>query len=372
MNIIVLKEYADGENRVAATPETVSKLISKGFTVNVESGAGQLAGWSDEEFIKSGGIVLEFEKLFQKAGIYLAVQVPNRETIRRFPESSILVSLFKPVENKSLAADLNARKISAFSLELVPRITRAQSMDVLSSQANLAGYKAVLLAAHHYGRLFPTLMTAAGTVKAARLLVIGAGVAGLQAIATAKRLGAVVSAFDIRSASKEQVQSLGASFVEIDLGLSDGEGKGGYARELTANERTRQVELLGKVIEKQDIVITTAAVPGRPAPKLIAASTVNAMRHGSVIVDLAAESGGNCELTHPGDVIVHKGVTLIGTTNIPSLLAPEASALFARNVMNFVLNLKNKEGQFYIDRNDEIVAGTLLTYGGEVVHSLFK
>ncbi len=372
MIIGIPKESAAGETRVAMSPDTTGRLKGKGFSVLVETGAGAAAHFSDEAFIKAGAeIAGSVDELHKKADIIAKIQPPTLEELDRYKENSILVSMLKPFQNPELLKKLAARKISAFSLEMVPRITRAQSMDILSSQANLAGYKAVIMAADHYNGLFPMFMTAAGTVRAARVMVIGAGVAGLQAIATAKRLGAVVCAFDIRAAVKEEIQSLGAKFVEIDLGIGDASGSGGYARELTPEERQRQSELLGKEIEKQDIVITTAAVPGKASPKLIMENTIRNMKHGSVIVDLAAEGGGNTTLTKPGEVVNVNGVTIIGTLNLPALLSTEASNLYARNVMNFLVNMQNKEGVFAINTKDEVVAGSLITHEGAIVHPKF-
>ncbi len=373
MIIGIPKETASDERRVATSPDTVSRLKGKGFSVLIETGAGQTAHFSDESFVKSGAeIAGDRQELFAKADIIAKIQAPSQDEIELFKEGQILVCSLDAYNNKELIQQLAHKKVTTFALELVPRISRAQSMDILSSQANLAGYKAVLMAANAYNGLFPMFMTAAGTVRAAKVLVLGAGVAGLQAIATAKRLGAIVSAFDIRSAVKEEIQSLGAKFVELDLGIGDMQDEGGYARELTDDERKKQSELLGKFMEKMDIVITTAAIPGRPSPKLIMEETVKNMREGSVIVDLAAEGGGNCVLTEPGQTVSPYGVRIIGTLNLPSLLSTEASNLFARNILNFLNNMLDTEGKLEVNPEDEIIAGSLITHQGETVHPNFK
>jgi NAD(P) transhydrogenase subunit alpha len=367
MRIGIPRERYANERRVAATPDSVGRLKKLGVDVWVESGAGKMARFEDEAYTAAGAsIVADRDTLLAEADAIVQIQPPEMQDVDLHREGSILISMLKPAANGDLLEKLAVRKLSAFSLELVPRSTRAQSMDILSSQANLAGYKAAIDAASMYGGLFPMLMTAAGTVRAARVLVIGAGVAGLQAIATAKRLGAVVSAFDIRAAAKEEVKSLGAKFVELDLRIKDGEQKGGYARELSDEERKKQTELLADVASKSDIVITTAAVPGRPAPKIVTADTVHRMKPGSVIFDLAAESGGNCELTRPGQTYEENGVTIMGVLNVPSLLPTEASNLFARNVYNFIANLVDKEGQAAIRVEDDIIAATLVTHDGTV------
>ena len=373
MIVGIPKETAAGEARVAISPDTVKRMKAKGFSLLVESRAGSGAHFSDEDFRAAGAdIASDADELHRKADIIVKIQPPAPDEIALFKEGAILVSTLKPHRNRDLLEKLAAAKVTAFSLEMVPRITRAQSMDIMSSQANLAGYKAVIMAAEAYNGLFPMFMTAAGTVRSARVMVLGAGVAGLQAIATAKRLGAVVSAFDIRAASKEEVQSLGAKFVELDLGIGDMQDEGGYARELTEEERKKQSELLGKEMEKMDIIITTAAVPGRPSPKLVSEETVKNMKDGSVIVDLAAEGGGNCMLTEPCQVAVKHGVTIMGTLNIPSLLSTEASNLFARNVMNFLVNMLDKEGVLTINMEDEIVTGSMITHEGKIVHPDFQ
>ncbi len=374
MIVGIPKEIQERERRVAATPLSVKKLQNKLKTeVLIESTAGLGAFYRDDQYEAVGAsIAADSAEIFAKADIIAKVQPPTAEEIQKLREGSILVSTLQPHADRSRLEALAERKITAFSLEWVPRITRAQSMDILSSQANLAGYKAVMMAAENYPRLFPMLMTAAGTVRAAKVLVLGAGVAGLQAIATAKRLGAIVSAFDVRAAVKEQVQSLGADFVELDIGLEDAETQAGYARALTEDEQKRQVEALAEVIKGVDIVITTAAIPGKPAPKLILAEAVRGMGPGSVIVDLAAETGGNCELTQPGETVVENNVTILGPLNIPSLVSAEASNLFSLNVFNFLANLAGKEGDFAINLEDDIIKGSLITHDGAIVHEQFK
>ena len=374
MIVGIPKEIRERERRVAATPLSVKKLRGKfDMRVLVESHAGLGAFYRDDQYEGTGAtIVADAATLYREADLIAKVQPPTAEEIAAMREGSILVSILQPHADRQRLEALAARKITAFSLEWVPRITRAQSMDILSSQANLAGYKAVMMAAEAYPRLFPMLMTAAGTVRAAKVLVLGAGVAGLQAIATAKRLGAVVSAFDVRAAVKEQVKSLGAEFVELDIGLTDAETKGGYARALTEEEQKRQIAALAEVIKGVDIVITTAAIPGKPAPKLILAKAVRGMGPGSVIVDLAAETGGNCELTKPGETVVENNVTILGPLNVPSLVSGEASNLFSLNVFNFLANLAGKDGSFKINLEDEVIKGSLITHGGAIVHEQFK
>lgn len=366
MRLGVLRETQPLERRVAVTPDSVTRLVKLGFGVVVQAGAGAEAGFPDESYREAGAqIQVDRDALLAGIDILAGVQPLDLAVVSGLKEGLFLVSMLRPAANPGLLEALTGRKVSAFALELVPRSTRAQGMDVLSSQANIAGYRAVIEAANAYGGVFPMFMTAAGTVRAARVLVIGAGVAGLQAIATARRLGAVVSAFDIRPAARDEVKSLGAKFVELDLGVKDGEQKGGYARELNEDERRRQSELLADVIAKSDIVITTAAVPGRPAPRIVTAETLRRMKPGSVLFDLAAESGGNCELTQPGETIIENGVTIIGALNVPARLPAEASNLYARNVFNFVQNLV-KDGKLAIRLDDDIIAATLVTHQGEL------
>ena len=372
MYIGIPAEILDGETRVSATPETVKKLsANKAHTILVQSGAGAGASITDENFREAGAtIVNDAAELYAQSEIILKVHIPDSSEMKMIRKDAVLLGLLSPHKTEGISA-LASHGITAFSMEKIPRISRAQNMDVLSSQANIAGYKAVLIAANVYQKFLPMLMTAAGTVKAARILVLGAGVAGLQSIATAKRLGAVIEAFDVRPAAKEQVESLGAKFVEVPL--SDEEKKqaetaGGYAREMSDDYKRRQGELVHQRAIVADIIITTALIPGRPAPVLINEDTVKAMRPGSVIVDMAVEAGGNCPLSELNKTVVKHGVNLIGIANIPGLVAADSSALYARNLMNFLnLMLDTKSGEFNIDREDEIIAGTLVCSNGEVI-----
>jgi NAD(P) transhydrogenase subunit alpha len=343
---------------VALVPETVSKLRGTGLEVRVERGAGAAAGFPDESYADAGAELVDAGSATQGAEIVVRVGRPSVEEANALAPGTVLIGFLQPLTDPDGIARLRERGVVAFAMESIPRITRAQSMDALSSQATVGGYKAVLLAADRVPKLFPMLMTAAGTIAPVRALVIGAGVAGLQAIATARRLGAVVSAFDVRPAVKEQVESLGASF--LDLGVRTEETAGGYATELTPEQQAQQQAALEERIPDFDVVVTTAAVPGRPAPRLIPASAVEHMRPGSVIVDLAAESGGNCELTTPGEVVEHAGVTIIGTTNLPSLMAYHASQLYSRNVAALLQHLA-PEGELVLDWEDEITSGACVT-----------
>jgi H+-translocating NAD(P) transhydrogenase subunit alpha len=359
VRVAVPKESAPGERRVALVPEIVKKLTDTGFGLSVETGAGAGASFSDRAYEEAGAsIVSSAEELLSQADAVVKVQKPSNEEIELLREGSILIAFLQPLTDRDGIERLGRRGVIGFALESVPRITRAQPMDALSSQATVSGYKAVLLAAERLPRFFPMLMTAAGTVAPAKVLVLGAGVAGLQAIATARRLGAVVSGFDVRPAVREQVQSLGASF--LDLGVVGEETEGGYARELTDEDQRRQQEELERRIPEFDVVITTALVPGRPAPKLIPASAVAAMRDGSVIVDLAAEAGGNAELTVPGDEVVREGVTIVGLTNLPSSVPVHASQLYARNVQALLTHLA-PDGELALDWDDEVTSGTCVT-----------
>jgi len=361
MRVAVVRERAQGERRVAATPETVRKLVAAGCEVLVEQGAGEGAFFPDAAYEEAGArIVPDFAQAVREAALVLKVQAPTAQELSLLAEGTAVVALFAP-HAYAHKKELLARKITAFALELIPRITRAQAMDVLSSQASIAGYKAVILAAERLPKYFPMLMTAAGVVQPARVLVLGAGVAGLQAIATARRLGAVVEAFDVRRATKEQVESLGARFVELE-GL-DAEGEGGYARELTQEEQARLKALVAERTADADVVITTAQVPGRRAPVLVEEATVARMRAGSVIVDLAAASGGNCPLSKPDEEVVVHGVRILGPTNLPAAMPADASRLFARNVLAFVQPLI-AEGSFSIPEGDEIYEATLLCANG--------
>ncbi|HXG77430.1 MAG TPA: Re/Si-specific NAD(P)(+) transhydrogenase subunit alpha [Gaiellaceae bacterium] len=354
MRVAVPRETAPGERRVALVPETVSRLGAAGFQVRIEEGAGAAAGFPDEEYAGAGAELAPGSSLLEGAEAVVRVARPAPEEVAALAPGTVLVGFLQPLTDPEGIARLRERGVLAFAMESIPRITRAQAMDALSSQATVAGYKAVVLAADRVPKLFPMLMTAAGTIAPVRALVIGAGVAGLQAIATARRLGAVVSGFDVRPAVQEQVESLGASF--LDLGVRAEETAGGYASELTPEQQAQQQAALEERIPDFDVVVTTAAVPGRPAPRLIPRSAVERMRPGSVIVDLAAETGGNCELTVPGEVVEHAGVTVIGTTNLPSLMAFHASQLYSRNVAALLQHLA-PEGKLALDWEDEITAG---------------
>jgi H+-translocating NAD(P) transhydrogenase subunit alpha len=368
VKIAVLKEAA-GEARCAAIPETVKKFIALGADVAVERGAGEGASIPDGEFEAAGAKLGSRADVFKDAGILLSVNGPDPQTLAGAPAGALLIGALDPLRRRDAVGGYAAAGIDALAMEWMPRITRAQSMDVLSSQSNLAGYKAVLEAASVYGRAFPMMMTAAGTISPAKVFVMGVGVAGLQAIATAKRLGAQVSATDVRSATKEQIQSLGAKpiFVENVAGI-EGEGSGGYATEMSEEYQKAQAELVSGHIAKQDIVITTALIPGRPAPRLISDAQIASMRAGSVIVDLAAEAGGNVEGTASGEHVVKHGVTIIGAANLAGSLAADASALFARNLYNFLAAFWDQDGARPVfPDDDEIVKAVRLTHGGKVV-----
>ncbi len=373
MHIGIPVEIRGGETRVAATPETVKKFTAKGFhVVLVQSGAGAGASITDEAYRDAGAtIVTSAAELYSQAQIVLKVRGPDSGELAMMRKDAVLLGLLVPHQADGIAA-LATHGLTAFAMEKLPRISRAQSMDVLSSQANIAGYKAVLMAANVYQKFFPMLMTAAGTVKAARVLILGAGVAGLQAIATAKRLGAVIEASDVRPAVKEQIESLGAKFLDVPY-LTDEEreiaqGVGGYARPMPADWMRRQAELVHERAVQADVVITTALIPGRPAPVLLKEETVRTMKPGSVIVDMAVEAGGNCPLSELDKIVVKHGVHLIGIANLPGLVATDASALYARNLMNFLnLMFDVKSGEFKLDMEDEIIAGTLACANGEVI-----
>ncbi|MDR9406569.1 MAG: Re/Si-specific NAD(P)(+) transhydrogenase subunit alpha [Spiribacter sp.] len=367
ITIAVPKETASGERRVAIVPSALKLLDKLGVEVRLQKGAGLAAGFPDEHY-EGVQWADSAAQLYKGADVVLRVQPPTAEEANKLPEDSLLLGHLAPHEGDSRISNLNKRRVTSFALELVPRITRAQSIDALSSQANIAGYKCALLAAHLSPKLFPMLTTAAGTVRPARVVVVGAGVAGLQAIATAKRLGAIVEAYDVRSATKEQVESLGGKF--IDTGVS-AEGEGGYARELTDEEKAQQAEVLAQHIAQADGVITTAAIPGRPAPKIIDKATVERMKAGAVIVDMAAETGGNCELTEAGKEVNHQGVTIAGPTNIPSMAATHASEMYARNLYN-LLALLVKDGEIQLDWDDQVVADSCLTHAGETRYAPAK
>lgn len=370
MKIAVLKETAQGERRVAATPETVKKFIALGATVAVEAGAGEAASISDSDYVNAGAMVGPREQVLTGAEAVFGVQGPDPASLNGIAPGALVTAILNPFGMRERVDGYAAAGVEALAMEFMPRITRAQSMDVLSSQANLAGYKAVLDGAAEYGRAFPMMMTAAGTIPAARVFVMGVGVAGLQAIATARRLGAIVSATDVRSAVREQIESLGAKaiFVEKVAGI-EGEGAGGYATEMSDEYKAAQAELVSGHIAKQDMVITTALIPGRPAPRLISDAQVASMRPGSVIVDLAVEQGGNVEGAVLGEVVERHGVKIVGHRNVPSRLAADASALYARNLYNFLSAFWDAEAKRpVLPDDDEIVMGARLTRGGQVVN----
>ncbi len=377
MNIAVPLEQSQGERRVALVPDSVKKLVEKKVRVSVQSGAGLRAGFEDSAY-QAAGAALEPDaaRLYGAADVLLKVRpldahpATGRHEVDLLREGATVVGLLLPFVSLDSVRRMAARRTTSLSLDLLPRITRAQSMDVLSSMSTIAGYHAALLAAESLPRLMPMLMTAAGTLAAARVLVIGAGVAGLQAIATARRLGALVEAYDVRAATKEQVQSLGARFVELE-GVADASGAGGYAREQTAEEQARQRALLGGRIAEADAVICTALVPGRPAPKIVVEEQVRRMKRGSVIVDLAAEAGGNCSLTRPGETHESGGVTILGPLDLPSAHPFHASQMFARNLQNYLLAIA-RDGELTLDLEDEIVRGPLVTHGGEIVNEAVK
>jgi NAD(P) transhydrogenase subunit alpha len=369
MIVGVLKETCDGETRVALSPAATAQLVKMKVEVKVETEAGREAGFEDEAFKAKGATIASRAEVLQAADVLFTVKVPRNEELAGLKKGALVMGHCDPLahaaENRTL---VEGTGMSLIAMELIPRITRAQAMDTLSSQANLGGYKAVVMAANCSPKIFPMLMTAAGTIQSARVFVIGAGVAGLQAIATAKRLGAVVSAYDVRPAVKEQVQSVGAKFVELPLDTSTAQDAGGYAKEQSAEQQRKQQELMARVIAESDVVITTAMVPGKPAPKLIPASAVTAMQPGSVIVDMAAAGGGNCELTEPGKIVVRHGVTIIGLTNLPATVPLHASAMLANNMVKLLALMVDKEGKFTIKREDEVIAGSLVGFNGEIVH----
>lgn len=374
LKIAIPVETADNEKRVAISPDTVKKLIQLDCVITIEAGAGNAAAYTDNIYKESGAkISKSFADTVKGADIILKVQAPNAEELKSIPKKSLLIAMLAPFSNDKILSDCAKAGVDAFSMEFVPRISRAQSMDVLSSQSNLAGYKSVLDAAEHYPHAFPMMMTAAGTIPPAKVFVMGAGVAGLQAIATARRLGAVVSATDVRPAAKEQVESLGASFIAVeDEEFTQAETAGGYAKEMSAEYKKKQAELVEKHIAKQDIVITTALIPGRPAPKLISNDMVKSMKHGSVIVDLAVETGGNCASSKAGEVVVKDGVSIVGHLNVPSRLAADASALYAKNLLNLLNLIIDKESKaLSIDWEDEIIKGVCMVKDGDIVHPSF-
>jgi len=376
MKIAILKERRPHETRVAATPETVKKLKALGAEVTVEAGAGEAASYIDQAYVDAGATVAPDAAAAAAAGeVVFKVQRPmtaaeGSDEMALLRQGQVLMSPLGALSNKELVQELAGRGVTAFALELIPRITRAQSMDILSSQANLAGYKAVLSAADNFGRIFPQMMTPGGTLAPARAFIMGVGVAGLQAIATARRLGSVVTATDVRPATKEQVQSLGAKFVAVeDEEFKAAETAGGYAKQMSAEYQAKQAALVAEHIRQQDIVITTALIPGRKAPVLVTEDMVKTMKPGSVIVDMAVEQGGNCPLSEFGKIVERHGVKIVGPANLPAELATDSSALFSRNLLNFITPMVDKETKaLKIDTNDEVVKGTLVTQNGQIVH----
>jgi H+-translocating NAD(P) transhydrogenase subunit alpha len=366
--VLVVKETHPGERRVAAVPETVKKLVAAGLKVGVEAGAGAGAYLPDQAFVDAGAeVVTDAAAAWAEADVVLTVREPSVAQVGRLKRGAILIGLLAPHRNLEQVSELAARGVSSFAMELVPRTTRAQTMDVLSSQASIAGYKAVLLAASRLPKYFPLLMTAAGTVAPSKVVIMGAGVAGLQAIATARRLGAVVEVSDIRAAVKEEVASLGAKFIELPK-TEAGEGQGGYARQMSEDFLRQQREIVARHVAAADVVITTALVPGKPAPRLVTREMVESMKPGSVIVDLAAEQGGNCEVSKADQEVEHHGVLVLAPTNLAAQQSKDASMLYAKNVQNLLL-LMVKQGAVAVDTKDEVIAGTLLTHAGEILHA---
>jgi len=372
--VAVLRERRPGEHRVAATPETARKLIALGLGVALEGGAGEAASYPDADYRAAGAdVVGDPTAALAGADILLAVRAPEPSAIKALKPGAVVVGLLNPYDDEGLRAALANAKLTAFAMEFVPRITRAQAMDALSSQANLAGYRAVIEAAEAYGRALPMMMTAAGTVAPAKVFIMGAGVAGLQAIATARRLGAVVTATDVRPAAKEQVESLGAKFVAVeDEEFKAAETAAGYAKEMSAEYQLKQAALVSEHIKKQDIVITTALIPGRPAPRLVSAEQLASMRPGAVVVDLAVERGGNVEGVKSDAIAELGGVKVIGYENLPSRIAADASNLYARNLLAFVGLLVNADGALSPDLEDEILKGAMITHAGQIAHPAFK
>lgn len=366
IRVTVGAETRPGERRVALVPEVIARMSKQGFDFQVEKSAGAGSYLADSDFVTAGAVIVPgSETMYNGTDIILRVQAPTVEEVSRFPEGTVLIGLLQPHRNPEVVKALQARRITSFSMELLPRISRAQSMDVLSSQATVAGYQAALIGARLSPRFFPMLTTAAGTIRPAKVLVLGAGVAGLQAIATARRLGAIVEAYDVRAAAAEQIESLGAKFLKIDV---KAEAAGGYARELTDEEKQLQQSMLANAVMAADVVITTAQIPGRPAPKMIPAAMVSGMKAGAVIVDLAAETGGNCELTRCGETVAEGGVTIFGPRDIASDMSVHASDMYARNLQRFMELMKAEDGALKLDWEDEIIAGTVLTHDGEIRH----
>jgi NAD(P) transhydrogenase subunit alpha len=366
--VFVPKETLPGETRVAATPDTVARLVKHGMTVRIERDAGTRSQITDQEYENNGAtLVSDATEGYGSADLILKLHPPVDDEISAMKPGAILVSYVQALTDKAIVEKLRDRGVTTFAMELVPRITRAQKMDALSSQANLAGYKAVILAADHLPRIFPMMTTAAGTIQPAHVVILGAGVAGLQAIATAKRLGAVVEVSDVRPAVKEQVESLGGKYIEVPTDEA-AEDEGGYAKEQSEEFLAKQRELVRKRIVRADVVITTAAIPGRPAPKLVTDDMVQEMHTGSVIVDLAAATGGNCTMTERGETVVKEGVTIIGTLDLPALVPINATMVYAKNVLNVIEDMMDKEGNIQIDRSDEVVDGSLVCMDKQVLH----
>ena len=367
ISVAVPKETDAGERRVALVPDTVARLVKLGLEVMVEQGAGQGAYYTDDEYAAAGAeIVSDQAALYVSADIIVGVQPPAAALVNQFREGAVFLGFLQPHRSGDLIAAMRDKGVTSFAMELVPRISRAQSMDALSSQASVVGYKAVLIAAEMSNKFFPMLTTAAGTIRPAKVLILGAGVAGLQAIATARRLGAIVEAYDVRRAACEQVESLGAKFLQVEL--EDAEAEGGYARELNDEEKQREQAMLWRSVGMADVVITTAQIPGRPAPMLVSAAMVEEMRPGSIIIDLAAESGGNCELTTAGQCVDHQGVIINGPVNVPSMLAVHSSEMYAKNLLSFLTPLCQKEAGLVLDWDDEILTGSVVTHERVIKH----
>ena len=366
MRVAVLKETRSAENRVALVPLGVKNLVKRGLTVTVQTGAGETSGVSDLMYQDAGAeIAASAQETLEDAKLILVVNPPSSNELAHLSEGSILVGFLDPLSDPDLVSRLIELKVTGISMELVPRITRAQSMDALSSQATVAGYKAVLLAANHLPKFLPMFTTAAGTIRPAKALILGAGVAGLQAIATARRLGAIVEAFDVRPAVKEQVESLGASFLESEEEVT-AEGEGGYAKELTEDQHGKELELIGSALIDTDIVITTAQIPGRKAPVLITEDMVKTMKYGSVIVDLAAESGGNCELSEAGETVLAHGVQILGPSNLPTSIPVHSSQMYSKNIVTLISEFISDDGQLQLDFENDVVGPSTVTHGGEV------
>jgi H+-translocating NAD(P) transhydrogenase subunit alpha len=367
----ICKETRAGEQRVAITPEGVTRLVQMNFEVSVESGAGESASYTDSDYSNAGALISNNRsELISSADLLLAVHLPDEDERKLLKEGAAMISFLWPLQHPEIVDQLCKLKVTALAVDTIPRISRAQSMDALSTMSNIAGYKAVLEGANRLDRYLPMLMTAAGTIPPAKVLVLGAGVAGLQAIATARRLGAVVEAYDVRPVVKEQVESLGAKFVEVPV-TEEAETKGGYAKEVSEREKEKQREVLTGHIQKSDLVITTALIPGKPAPLLITREMTERMSPGSVIVDIAAEQGGNCELTRAGETVVHNGVQIMGLTNIPSSLAYHASKLYSKNLIS-LMSLLAGEGEFALNFDDEIILNTTVTHNGNIVSPFVK